>query len=1403
MADETVGTAVLELKIEDSTFDSGIDRGEKAARDLATSFDRAAKAIQADLSQSAQVAEQFSKEITAAFTSVDLGSRTLAASIQKLIGADAIERANSYAKAVTTIGGVSKLTAAEQQALVQSTQAALQKYQALDIAAPKALTDVATAAKLAVAETKRLEQEAAAVTQAFARFSGGKVIEDTRAMATAIEQIGGASKLTKVEQAQVNAQVTEAIAKYKALGKEAPESWHALAAATKPVQEETSRLGKVMTDLTGQVKASALGFISAQAIIGGVQATVRGLTQFVEGSIQAYADQEAAVKTMTTALEAQGNATPEVIDQYQQMASQFQRTTVNADELINEMQALLVQVGNVMPADMERAIAAATDLASGLGVDLRTATLLVGKAFEGETGTLKRYGIVIDETKLKTEGATAVIDAIQKKFGGQAQAELDTYSGKLKQLANDWGEVQEAVGKAIVTDPIVIELMRQLQQSVVGTSDAAGRSTSTWTEFWAVVAGGESMRVAVAGLSEILAFTQSLDASIARANAQAKRNAPETFRGGFGKLNADTSKFLSDYAAGMEAAAEADKKAQAAAEAHARSVRSLMDAYSGRDAIKAAADAVEAVTRNAREGVSVAQMTREAQDKVNATMKAALDAYASLGRTAPKAVLDIYRETFNLDKLLDQFGPKLSALPDGLHGIGQAITVGVIPPVFQLEKVISGLPPGFEDIGRVAVPTFRDIGKEAKAAAREIEVAWSEISRGLTQIGSQISSIGGRYADIAGDVVSSTGSMIGATKNLQKVFADTGTGAAAMGAAAMAAQTVSSLQFVIGYYQTAVALAEKLIDNLPGSVAKPAIDERGGRAGITKDAATAGKPSLGTAVLEAESLTSFQRALRNFDQAIAENDARLQRYGITWRDLGESVRKANIEGMTRQLIADGRAFFMMGLNVDQQTKAMSKGLNQLVIDAVTTGQKIPVALQPMLNTLIRSGQLSEEAAAALLGIQKKAVPAFKDIEAAAARYGIEIGKLGKAVQQIKIDEIAAQIIADWNLLQDAGADTNTVLVGMQGEVQKVVTEALTAGLKIPAAMKPVIEAMIAAGLLTDQFGNKLTEVGQIEFEKPLTEAISDLIAKLDELIDKMSGVGGAADNMGRRIGDAVAIGQAVPRGTAGAGGEPTGAGTPTPTPTPTPKPTPTPTPTPEPTPPSGGARPRGDTVQSTAGKVITLPDGSTRVLGDATAANPARRYQEGGVVAPEYLQSGRSDIWNPPPLDELISSTVRSWRQIAKDESPFQPRGTDTIPAMLTPRESVLDVDATKRLTPSGVDDMNAGRPLDPALLKKLFDPSAITFKPEVFVAPTFKVPAPQISTLGPSATAFGRTGTTTTAPKASPPANYGPFVIQIPPGELYRAMRDGAPIVVEAINGNHMGSKTQLSGRGRPLGGF
>src|SRR5262245_40113772 len=79
------------------------------------------------------------------------------------------------------------------------------------------------------------------------QFSGTKLIQDATLMAKAVEDIGGAAKLTAKEQAQVNAQVTEAIAKFKALGQEAP-------AHLKALQKETA----TQTSLFGKLK-DALG----------------------------------------------------------------------------------------------------------------------------------------------------------------------------------------------------------------------------------------------------------------------------------------------------------------------------------------------------------------------------------------------------------------------------------------------------------------------------------------------------------------------------------------------------------------------------------------------------------------------------------------------------------------------------------------------------------------------------------------------------------------------------------------------------------------------------------------------------------------------------------------------------------------------------------------------------------------------------------------------------------------------------------------------------------------------------------------------------------------------------------------------------------------------------------------
>jgi hypothetical protein len=109
-------------------------------------------------------------------------------------------------------------------------------------------------------------------------FQGDKLLYQANNLTAAVQKIGGAAgivggaaKLTEAEQTRVNRTVTEAIAKYTALGKQAPPAMLALANATKQVEPPTSFLTTRMVAL-----GAAVGTFAAQM---GMQA-VRSLIQF-------------------------------------------------------------------------------------------------------------------------------------------------------------------------------------------------------------------------------------------------------------------------------------------------------------------------------------------------------------------------------------------------------------------------------------------------------------------------------------------------------------------------------------------------------------------------------------------------------------------------------------------------------------------------------------------------------------------------------------------------------------------------------------------------------------------------------------------------------------------------------------------------------------------------------------------------------------------------------------------------------------------------------------------------------------------------------------------------------------------------------------------------------------------
>lgn len=265
---------------------------------------------------------------------------------------------------------------------------------------------------------------------------------------------------------------------------------------------------------------------------------------------------------------------------------------------------------------------------------------------------------------------------------------------------------------------------------------------------------------------------------------------------------------------------------------------------------------------------------------------------------------------------------------------------------------------------------------------------------------------------------------------------------------------------------------------------------------------------------------------------IQKTNEQMQRFGLTWHDFTAETQDF-VRNTAADLIDAFKDFTAKGVNAQKLLRGMSGDLSQLVIDSVRTGSRMPAAMLPILEQAIRMRVLTEDAARALLGLEATGTPALADIEAAAARYGKTLDDLGPKVKQLQINEIANQIVKDYEMFVEATGDVGRAHDIVQGKVQEVVISALRLGLTLPDSLRPIIQSMIDAGLLTDEFGDKLTDTSRLNFAKPLTDKIDELIKAIKDLIDETDRYGqNAVTNFDRARNAAIALGKAVPRGFA-------------------------------------------------------------------------------------------------------------------------------------------------------------------------------------------------------------------------------------------------------------------------------
>jgi hypothetical protein len=96
-------------------------------------------------------------------------------------------------------------------------------------------------------------------------------------------------------------------------------------------------------------------------------------------------------------------------------------------------------------SNQQKILATAQDLARAKNISLDAATKLVGRAFDGSTGSLSRYGIALEKG---AKGAEA-LNQINSKVGGVAEQYSKTLAGQFDQVRISINETVEAIGYAI------------------------------------------------------------------------------------------------------------------------------------------------------------------------------------------------------------------------------------------------------------------------------------------------------------------------------------------------------------------------------------------------------------------------------------------------------------------------------------------------------------------------------------------------------------------------------------------------------------------------------------------------------------------------------------------------------------------------------------------------------------------------------------------------------------------------------------------------------------------------------------------------------------------------------------------------------------------------------------------
>jgi hypothetical protein len=200
------------------------------------------------------------------------------------------------------------------------------------------------------------------------------------------------------------------------------------------------------------------------------------LANYTKNAVKAFAENEKSAKRLTTVVKNLGLAfeVPQIERNLDDISAKY---GYQGEVLREAFQKLIGVTASV--AKSTELLNLSLSIAAGSGQDLLTVNQDLAAAYVGNTRGLRKYNLGLTQSELKTlkfEDAVALLTAT---FKGSAEAELGTYSGKMRVLGEAADNAQEIIGGGLVDalmilsgDSTVDELAKSMAELATNTSTA-------------------------------------------------------------------------------------------------------------------------------------------------------------------------------------------------------------------------------------------------------------------------------------------------------------------------------------------------------------------------------------------------------------------------------------------------------------------------------------------------------------------------------------------------------------------------------------------------------------------------------------------------------------------------------------------------------------------------------------------------------------------------------------------------------------------------------------------------------------------------------------------------------------------------------------------------------------------